>query len=138
NIKNKSTLILFMGNKFYICQNSTGIMDISTIRFSRKDPAQFFSTLNKRINEYFRENKLKKTGDWRLYLKTAIMFALFLTPYFLLLTLNLNNWVNLLLTVIMGIGMAGVGMNVMHDGNHGSYSNKKWINKFMGGTIYIL
>jgi linoleoyl-CoA desaturase len=36
----------------------------------------------------------------------------------------------------MGIGMAGVGMNVMHDGNHGSYSN--WINKFMGGTIYIL
>jgi linoleoyl-CoA desaturase len=24
----------------------------------------------------------------------------------------------------MGIGMAGVGMNVMHDGNHGSYSNK--------------
>jgi linoleoyl-CoA desaturase len=31
----------------------------------------------------------------------------------------------------MGIGMAGVGMNVMHDGNHGSYSNKNWINKFM-------
>jgi linoleoyl-CoA desaturase len=22
-------------------------------------------------------------------------------------------------------------MNVMHDGNHGSYSNKNWINKFM-------
>jgi linoleoyl-CoA desaturase len=37
-----------------------------------------------------------------------------------------------------GIGMAGVGMNVMHDGNHGSYSNKSWVNKFMGGTIYVL
>jgi linoleoyl-CoA desaturase len=36
----------------------------------------------------------------------------------------------------MGIGMAGV--NVMHDGNHGSYSNKSWVNKFMGGTIYVL
>ncbi len=94
-------------------------MDNSTIRFSRKDPAHFFNTLNKRVNEYFKENKLKKTGDWRLYLKTAIMFALFLTPYFLLLTLNLPNWINLLLTVVMGIGMAGVGMNVMHDGNHG-------------------
>ena len=34
--------------------------------------------------------------------------------------------------------MAGVGMNVMHDGNHGSFSKYKWINKIMGGSIYIL
>jgi len=34
--------------------------------------------------------------------------------------------------------MAGVGMNVMHDGNHGAYSSKKWVNKLMGGSIYIL
>ncbi len=38
----------------------------------------------------------------------------------------------------MGIGMAGVGMNVMHDGNHGSFSKNKWINKLMGASIYIL
>ncbi|HZJ19033.1 MAG TPA: acyl-CoA desaturase, partial [Pricia sp.] len=50
----------------------------------------------------------------------------------------LPNWINLILTVVMGIGMAGVGMNVMHDGNHGSYSNKEWVNRFMGGTIYVL
>ena len=34
--------------------------------------------------------------------------------------------------------MAGVGMNVMHDANHGAYSSKKWINKVMGGSMYIL
>ena len=34
--------------------------------------------------------------------------------------------------------MAGVGMNVMHDGNHGSYSSKEWVNKLMGGSMYIL
>jgi len=73
-----------------------------------------------------------------LHLKTAVMFALFLAPYFLILTLNLPNWCNLLLTVVMGVGMAGVGMNVMHDGNHGSYSTKKWVNKLMGSSIYIL
>jgi linoleoyl-CoA desaturase len=66
------------------------------------------------------------------------MFSLFLAPYFLILTLGLPNWANLLLTIVMGVGMAGVGMNVMHDGNHGAYSNKKWVNKFMGGSIYIL
>ncbi len=113
-------------------------MKKATVRFSRKDSTDFFKTLNKRVNAYFKENKIKKTGDWRLHLKTAIMFAIFFTPYFLILTLGLPNWANLLLTAVMGIGMAGVGMNVMHDGNHGSYSNKKWINKLMGSSIYIL
>ncbi|PIF00337.1 MAG: acyl-CoA desaturase [Maribacter sp.] len=113
-------------------------MDAKTVRFPRKDPAQFFKTLNKRVNQYFKETHKGKTGDWRLHLKTFIMFTLFLAPYFLILTLGLPNWANLLLTIVMGIGMAGVGMNVMHDGNHGSYSSKKWVNKIMGGSIYIL
>ena len=47
-------------------------------------------------------------------------------------------WTYLLLNVVIGVGMAGVGMNVMHDGNHGAYSNKSWVNKLMGGSIYIL
>ncbi|MEZ2415384.1 fatty acid desaturase [Muriicola sp. E247] len=113
-------------------------MENQTIKFSRKDSAKFFRTLNKRVNDYFAENNLKKTGNWRLHLKTAVMFSLFLAPYFLILTLNLPNWANLLLTITMGVGMAGVGMNVMHDGNHGSYSTKKWVNKLMGSSIYIL
>ncbi len=71
-------------------------------------------------------------------MKTIVMFGLFLSPYFLILSLDLPNWVNLLLTMVMGVGMAGVGMNVMHDGNHGSYSSKKWVNKIMGSSIYIL
>ena len=40
--------------------------------------------------------------------------------------------------MITGIGMAGVGMNIMHDGNHGVFSSKKWVNKLMGSSIYIL
>ena len=34
-------------------------------------------------------------------------------------------------------GMA-VGMNIMHDGNHGSFSSKRWVNKLMGSSIYVL
>lgn len=113
-------------------------MQNPSIRFSRTESAQFFKTLNKRVNTYFKENRIKKTGNWRLYLKAAIMFSLFFAPYFVILTLNLPMWANLLLTILMGIGMAGVGMNVMHDGNHGTFSSKKWVNKLMGSSIYIL
>ena len=34
--------------------------------------------------------------------------------------------------------MAGVGMSVMHDANHGAYSRYPWINNLMGRTIYLL
>ena len=106
--------------------------------FSKTDTVKFFRTLNSRVNAYFKDNNIKKTGNWKIYLKTVILFSIFLTPYFLILSLSLPFWAHLLLSVVMGIGMAGIGMNVMHDGNHGAYSTNKWVNKFMGGTIYIL
>jgi linoleoyl-CoA desaturase len=45
-------------------------------------------------------------------------------------------WAHLLLTIVMEL-VWQEGMNVMHDGNHGLYSNKSWVNKFMV-TIYVL
>ncbi|MFM1887867.1 MAG: hypothetical protein RL501_154 [Bacteroidota bacterium] len=113
-------------------------MSKTTVRFARKDPQDFFKTLNARVNEYFKEKNIPKTGNWALHLKTAVMFTLFLAPYFLILSLPLPGWAQLLGAVIIGIGMAGVGMNVMHDGNHNAYSSKSWVNKIMGSSIYIL
>ena len=107
-------------------------------RFSRKESQEFFQTLNKRVNQYFKDHKMPKTGNWRLYTKTVVMFTLLIAPYVLILSLNINDWIKLLLAMITGIGMAGVGMNVMHDGNHGSFSKHQWINKLMGGSIYVL
>ena len=106
------------------------------LRFSRKDPKKFFQTLNKRVNDHFKNRKAPKTGNWQLYLKTFIMFSLLVTPYFLILLSDFNIWIKLLLAILMGVGMAGVGMNVMHDGNHGSFSKYDWINKTMGAVSY--
>ncbi|WP_457616325.1 fatty acid desaturase family protein [Lutibacter sp.] len=108
------------------------------ISFSRIDKAKFFRTLNKRVNSYFKENQIKRTGNWKLYTKAIVMFAVFLVPLILILTVPMPQWALLLLTVIIGVGMAGVGMNVMHDSNHESFSSKKWVNKLMGSSIYIL
>ncbi len=113
-------------------------VSIAQIKFSRVDSAKFFRTLNHRVNNYFKDNNISRNGNWKLHLKTVIMFSMYLCPYFLFLTLDFPWWAQLLLTILMGIGMAGVGMNVMHDGNHGAYSSKKWINKVMGGSMYIL
>ena len=109
-----------------------------TLKFPRKDPTNFFRILNSRVNSYFKDNNIKRTGNWKIWLKTIIMFTLFFVPYIFILTLSMPGWLQILLTFVMGVGMAGVGMNVMHDGNHESFSKKSWVNKLMGSSIYIL
>lgn len=113
-------------------------MNTTAPTFAKDDNLKFFRTLNSRVNAYFKDNNIPKTGNWKIHLKTIILFTIFLAPYFLILTLDMSIWYQLGLNILMGIGMAGIGMNVMHDGNHGSYSTKSWINKFMGGSIYVL
>ena len=113
-------------------------MQNKNVVFSKIDKTRFFRTLNKRVNGFFKENNLKKTGNWKLYGKAVFMFVLLLAPFILILTLNLPTWANILLAIASGMGIAGVGMNVMHDGNHGSFSSKRWINKLMGGSMYVL
>lgn len=111
---------------------------LSLPKFSNKDSNKFFRTLNKRVNYYFKESKIRKTGNWKLYLKAVIIFSIFIVPYFVIMIFDPNQWISLMFIILSSIGMAGVGMNVMHDGNHGSFSNKKWVNKLMGSSIYIL
>ena len=107
------------------------------VQFSRIDKTKFFRTLNKRVNTYFKENNIKRTGNWKLYTKAIIMFAMFLVPFNLILTVNMPQWVQLLLTIVIGVGMAGVGMNVMHDANHESFSTKKCVLRLLISTRLV-
>ena len=126
-------------NSIFLLNNKQLNMNPRLIpRFSRKESKMFFQTLNQRVNQYFKEKKIAKTGNWKLYLKTVVMFTILIAPFVVILSLNTSDWFKLLLTILIGIGMAGVGMNVMHDGNHGSFSKYPWINKLMGSSIYML
>ena len=70
---------------------------MKSINFSRIDKAKFFRTLNKRVNTYFKENNIKRTGNWKLYTKALIMFSIFLVPFILILTVEMPQWVMFIL-----------------------------------------
>ena len=38
----------------------------------------------------------------------------------------------------MGFGLAGIGMSIMHDANHGAYSSKPWVNNLLGLSLNIV
>jgi linoleoyl-CoA desaturase len=111
---------------------------MQNLKFSKIDKAKFFRTLNKRVNTYFKDKDIKRTGNWKLYTKAMLMFALLFIPFFIILFAPVSQWTMFGLAILSGVGMAGVGMNVMHDSNHESFSSKKWVNKLMGSSMYIL
>lgn len=108
------------------------------IKFINKNQATFFTSLRGRVDEYFKENKLPKSGGNNLIIKAFIMLSMYFIPYFFILFGGYSTWTNIALLVTMGVGIAGTGMGVMHDAIHGTFSDKKWVNKLFGASIYFL
>lgn len=113
-------------------------MSSKRLKFNPTNKSDFFAVLRKNVDAYFDEHKLNKTGGNKLIIKAIFMLSLYFGPYFLILFAELTNWQMLLLSFIAGIGIAGVGMSVMHDANHGALSNKKWLNTLFGSSLYWL
>ena len=107
------------------------------VRFGR-DKSQFMAALRRNVNDYFKENGISTKGNWRSAMKAVVMLSIYLAPFILMLTMHMSGWMIFPLAVIMGFGMAGTGMSVMHDGLHGSSSRKKWLNDLIGSTIYLI
>ena len=111
---------------------------MATIRFEGRN-AQFFSTLRSRIDQYFTENNIKPTGNWKLYIKTIVFTSTLVGSYLSLILFTTDQtWIQVGLCMLLGISFAGIGFNVMHDGAHGSYSTKPWINKLMANSLNLL
>ena len=112
---------------------------VKPIRFTNPNQTEFVRTLRKRVDAYFKENKIAKTGGLSFKIKAVIMLLLYTIPYFLMIFgVVTNAWILLGFCVLMGLGMAGIGFSVMHDANHGSASRKKWLNNFLGFSINFL
>ncbi|MBI9067347.1 MAG: acyl-CoA desaturase [Salinivirgaceae bacterium] len=109
------------------------------ISFATKENVEFIKELRQKVSEYFNTNNLSKQGNSKLLLKTIFMFTLYLAPYLLMLTGVINSLGLVFVAwIVMGLGMAGIGMAVMHDANHFSYSKNKTINKIMSYSLFMV
>ncbi len=113
---------------------------MKAIRFVCNDPKQkqFAAAVRKNVNDYFKSRNLSTKGNTALVVQTIGLLAIYIIPFTLILTTPMNVWMALLMAVVMGVGVAGVGMCVMHDAVHGSYSRRPWLNKLMAGSMYLL
>ncbi len=111
---------------------------MSKAKFNLQNQKDFVKVLKERVNNYFIEKGISKYGDSRLYWKTFTMIGLYIIPYIFVLLNFLPFWANWILYVVMGLGMVGIGMSVMHDAVHGSYSSSRAVNKIMSFSMEMV
>lgn len=103
-----------------------------------KDKTVFFATLRKRVDAYFKENNISKHYNAAMVTKTVILLLAYIIPFAALLIYTPSYGVSLALWSVMGFSLAGIGMSVMHDANHGAYSSSHKVNYWLGHTLNLL
>ena len=110
---------------------------MNRIIFNNED-SRFYQSVKTAVDEYFTNHNLKKTGNRELYIKTALFIPSALFIYLYLLFGHYSPVAGIGLSIVSGLLLSLIAINVMHDACHGSFSGKKWINNLMGLTMNAL
>lgn len=107
--------------------------EFGQIKFKSPTGLPFTTTLRQRVDAYFKNNNLSKHANSSMKVKTAVLIAAYVLPYAFMPLVPFG--VQLVFWAIMGVAIAGIGMNIMHDAIHGSYSSNPKVNKWLGYTL---
>jgi linoleoyl-CoA desaturase len=110
---------------------------MAKVTFNNKNRV-FYTALKSSVDEYFINNNLKKTGNWKLYTKTGVLVPSAIIIYLSLLIFPMPAIAGILLSGVFGFVLASIGFNVMHDACHGSYSSRNWVNNLLGLSLNAL
>lgn len=106
------------------------------VKFDKNLYTDFSKILKRRVNDYFKKNNIDRFGNFNMFFKSFVMLSMYFVPFYLIASSTVTNtWAVIGLWSFMGVGMAGIGLSIMHDGNHGAFSRNKIINRIMGSTI---
>lgn len=116
---------------------------MSKISFNNSQ-SPFFKSLKEKVNHYFTENQISKTGGKKLFYKGLIIGLSGLTLYIILVFFTPPTLLAIVLCGLLGANLAMIGFNIMHEGGHGSFSKYTWLNEFsayslnaLGGNIHF-
>ncbi len=98
----------------------------------------FHVELKKRINDYFETTGKSLTGNRQLYIKAGLLLAGFVFLYIHLVFFTPGTIWAIVESVLLGLVVAGIGFNIMHDGAHGSFSKYKWVNGVAANTLNLI
>ena len=113
-------------------------MGITTVTFAPSSGARFVAEVKERVAGYFQGGRISPGANAAMVAKTFIMLGITFGTYALILSNRFSPWQMLGLSVLMGIGMAGIGFTIAHDALHGSYSSRPWVNKVLSFSFELV
>lgn len=87
------------------------------------------------MDAYFSKNGLQPQYAPGMRTKTFVIFAWLIGSYLYALLFATTGWQVVLASMSIGLAMAGIGFNVMHDGGHKGYSPRPVVNALMAGSL---
>jgi len=108
------------------------------IKFIPAEKSDFHATVRARVEAYFKEHGISPHANAAMVIKTVVLLAMYLGPFAAVLLFQPSPGVQMALWAVMGLGLAGIGMSVMHDANHGAYSADERVNWWLGHTLNLL
>jgi linoleoyl-CoA desaturase len=108
------------------------------IKFVNTSQTEFFHILRERVDQYFTTHGISQHANRAMVFKTIFMLSLYFVPYAFIVTASATGFFFWLSWFIMGLGLAGIGMSVMHDANHKAYSSNNRINTLIGYTLNLV
>jgi linoleoyl-CoA desaturase len=103
---------------------------MNRLKFSKDEGSEFYKELNKRIEQYFCEKGIPKTGNKIMVFKIILYFTLDIFFYVLMITseTTLGFYTFYLL---MGLSVLLTAFNISHDAAHGVAVKSKFWNKVL-------
>ncbi len=110
---------------------------MSKISFNNTS-SPFFKSLKAKVNTYFAENNLPRTGGAKLFYKSLFIALSAIAIYIVLVFFTPPVPVAIILCCLFGNNLAIIGFNIMHEGGHGSFSKHKWLNDVSAYSLNVL
>lgn len=98
----------------------------------------FHTELKKRISQHFEKTGKATTGNYSLWSKALILIAALIFFYVHLVFFTPSAGWAIAECILLGVTVASIGFNIMHDGAHGSFSNNAFLNKMAAVTLGFL
>ncbi|MCH7403259.1 fatty acid desaturase family protein [Belliella kenyensis] len=110
---------------------------MNKLKFSKDEGSDFYKELNERIEQYFSEKGIRKTGNKTMIFKIILYFILDILFYGLMIT-STNTLAFYTFYLLMGISVLLTAFNISHDAAHGVAVKSKFWNKLLFSLSFNL
>lgn len=110
---------------------------MNKLKFTKDEGSEFYKELNEKVEQYFLNKGIGKTGNKTMIYKIIFYFSLNILFYMLMITSN-NLTVFYFFYLLMGLSVLLTAFNISHDAAHGVAVKSKFWNKLLFSLSFNL